>query len=68
MWVYRIVKTDAWFNVYKKLEKDWMMYVWYLWYKNWWVLNKNDSKLFYDKEDALSALAYIKYKDGKDAD
>ena len=60
---YRIVKSDLWFNIYKKLDKNGFMHLWFLWPEFRWILNKNHAKTFYNKEDAESALILSKIKD-----
>ena len=60
---YRIIKSDLWYNIYKKLEKNGYMSLWFLWPENKWVLNKSHAKTFYHREDAESALILSKIKD-----
>ena len=60
---YRIIKTDVWYSLYKKLEKNGYISLWFLWAENKWVLNKDYAKVFYHREDAESALILIKIKD-----
>lgn len=65
---YKIVKSNLGFQIYKKLEKDGFLSIWFLWPENKRILNKSYAKTFYHKEDALSVLQVMKAKDGKDAD
>lgn len=44
-----------------------MIYVWFLWARGR-VLDKTFAKIFYNEEDAISALVINKMRDGKDAD
>lgn len=68
MWEYKIVKSDLWFNIYKKKEKNGLLYIRFLSWDGKRVLNKSYARTFYHREDALSTLATIKYRDGKDTD
>lgn len=65
---YRIVKSNLGFQIYKKIEKNGFLSLWFLGSENKWVLNRNCAKTFYHREDALSVLQIMKAKDGKDAD
>ena len=60
---YRIIKSDLWYNIYKKLEKNGYISLRFLWAWNKWVLNKSHAKTFYHREDAESALILSKIKD-----
>lgn len=62
---YRIVRVDLWWNIYKKREKDWLISVRFLGSQGKRVLNKDMAKIFYHREDAVSALMVIKTKDIK---
>jgi hypothetical protein len=53
------------YNIYKKKEEDWMLYMWFLWPSNKWVVNKDHCKTFYTLDDAISNLSIMKYRDGK---
>lgn len=60
---YRIVRTDLWWNIYRK-KQIWKLFL--LHYLNWklgWSVNKWFAKIFYHKEDAVSALMVIKKRD-----
>ena len=65
---YKIFKTDLWFGIYKKREKDWFISMRFLDWKDKRVLNKSYARTFYHREDAVAALVLMKRKDGKDAD
>lgn len=65
---YKIVKSDLWFNIYKKLEKDWRLSIWFLGWDGKRVLNKDYARTFYHREDAESALVVIRHKDEKKSD
>lgn len=65
---YKIYKTDLGFWIYKKREKDWLISIRFLDWKDKRVLNKNYARTFFHREDAVWALVTIKMKDGKDAD
>ena len=39
----------------------------FLWPDGKWVLDKTYAKTFYTKDDAISNLSLVKYKDGKEA-
>ena len=60
---YRIIKSDLWFNIYKKLEKNGYLSLWFLWPDEKRVLNKDHARTFYHKGDAESALILAKVKD-----
>lgn len=64
---YKITKSTLWRIIYKKRQKDKMIYVWFLWARGR-VLDKTFAKIFYNEEDAISALVINKMRDGKDAD
>lgn len=65
---YKIAKSDLWWIIYRKLEKDWSIFIRFYGWKNNWVLNKSHAKNFYHREDALSNLALVKYKNEKKSD
>lgn len=65
---YKIYKTDLGYGIYKKREKDWFISVWFLDTKGKRCLNKDYARVFFHREDAVSALSIVKVKDGKDAD
>lgn len=65
---YKIFKTDLWFGIYKKLEKDGKLSLWFLGWDNKWTLRKDFSKTFYHRDDAVSALVVIKSKDEQKSD
>ena len=65
---YKIFKTDLGFWIYKKLEKDGRLSLWFLDWNNKWTLRKDFAKTFYHRDDAVSALPLIKMKDAKNAD
>ena len=60
---YRIIKSDLWFNIYKKLEKNGYISLWFLWPDEKRVLNKDHARTFYHRGDAESALILTKVKD-----
>ena len=65
---YKIARCDLWFNIYRKREQNWLISLWFLWPNDKRVLRKEFAKVYYHKEDALSALVIVKRKDEKDAD
>ena len=65
---YKIIRCDLWWNIYKKLEKNGYISLWFLGSQEKRVLNKDNARVFYHREDALSALQIMKAKDGKNAD
>lgn len=67
MWEYRIVRCDLWYNIYKKLEKNGYLSLWFLGWDNKRVLHKDAAKIFYHREDAISALVVIKAKDERES-
>lgn len=68
MWEYKIYKTDLGYWIYKKREKEGRISLWFLGSNDKRVLNKDHSRTFYHREDAMSALVIIKVKDGKNTD
>lgn len=64
---YKIYKTDLWFGIYKKREKNWFISVRFLDWKNKWTLRKEYARTFYSRETALSVLTVMKHKDGKES-
>lgn len=60
---YRIVRCNLWYNIYKKLEKNGYISLWFLGTDDKWVLNKDYAKVFYHRESAESALILAKVKD-----
>ena len=65
---YKIYKTDLWYSIYRKKYKWKLMMMQFLYWNESWGTNKTLAKIFYHKEDALSALTIMKAKDGKDTD
>ena len=65
---YKIFKNDLGFGIYKKLEKDWRLSLWFLDWNNKWTLRKDFAKTFYHRDDAISALVIIKSKDENKSD
>ena len=60
---YRIIRVDLWYNIYKKKEGNWFISVRFLGSQGKWVLNKDMAKIFYHREDAVSALVVAKARD-----
>ena len=65
MWEYKITKSWLWYNIYKKKEIDWLLYVYFLGKEDERRLWKQYARTFYHKEDAMSHLTLARYKDGK---
>ena len=66
---YKIFRTDLGFWIYKKLEREnWTISIWFLDWKDKWVLNRDYARTFYHREDAASALVIMKHKDAKETD
>ena len=65
---YKIFKTDLWFGIYKKLEKEWKLSLWFLSWGGQWTLRKDFAKTFYHRDDAIAALVVIKKKDEQKSD
>ena len=59
---YRLAKNPLGFNVYKRKDEEEYTSIWFLWQQEKRVLNRNQAKLFYNKEDAFSALVLAKFK------
>jgi hypothetical protein len=68
MWNYKITKTELGWIIYRKYEKGWLISIRFLSWDNKWVINKWSARVFYNKEDALSALTIKKIQDGKESD
>ena len=65
---YKIYKNDLWFGIYKKKEEGWLIQIWFLDTKGKWCLNKDYARVFFHREDAVSALSVMRAKDGREAD
>ena len=65
---YKIIKSWLWYNIYKKKEINWLLYVYFLSNNDEWRMWKQYARIFYHKEDAMSHLTLARYKDGKNAD
>ena len=65
---YKIIRTDLWWIIYKKLEKNGYISLRFLGSQGKRVLNKDNAKIFYHRETAVSNLVVMKKKDGKDAE
>lgn len=63
---YKITKSWLWYNIYKKKEINWLLYVYFLGKEDEWRMWKQYAKTFYHKEDAMSHLTLARYKDGKE--
>ena len=68
MWEYKIFKTDLWFWIYKKLEKDGFISIWFLAWDDKRTLRKDYAKTFYHRDDAMAALVIMKHKDERKSD
>lgn len=65
---YKITKSWLWYNIYKKKEINWLLYVYFLSGNDTWRLGKQYARIFYHKEDAISHLTLARFKDGKNSD
>ena len=65
---YKIFKTYLWFWIYKKLEKDGRISLWFLGWDGKRVLRKDFARTFYHREDAVSNLVVMKAKDEQKSD
>jgi hypothetical protein len=65
---YRIVRSDLWWNIYRKKQIGRLMLLQYLNWKWLWAPNKWYAKTFYTRENAVSALVIIKKKDEQKSD
>ena len=59
---YKIIKSDLWYNIYRKKEENGFLFVEFLGANGRWILNRDNAKTFYHKDDALSALVINKSK------
>ena len=59
---YKITKSDLWYNIYRRKEEDGFISIEFLSGRGRRVLNKENAKTFYHKDDALSALVIEKTK------
>ena len=66
MWEYRIYKTDLWWSIYKRKQSWKILLVSYLNWHNTRTPHKTYAKIFYNKEDAISALVIMRKKDGRE--
>ena len=65
---YKIFKTDLWWGIYRKKYVGKIMLLQYLNWHNLRWSNKSNTRTFYNRDDAVSALSIMKIKDGKNAD
>lgn len=65
---YRIYKSDLGYGIYKKLEKDGRLSLWFLGSNEQWTLRKDFAKTFYHRDDAAAALVIMKHKDEQKSD
>ena len=65
---YKLCKTDLWFSIYNKLEKDGRISLWFLGWDGKRVLRKDFARTFYHREDAVSNLVVMKAKDEQKSD
>ena len=68
MWEYKIFKSDLGYGIYKKLEKDGRISLWFLGWDGKRVLRKYFARTFYHREDAVSNLVVMKAKDEQKSD
>ena len=68
MWEYKIYKTDLWWSIYRKKEIWKLFYMQFLNWNNKWTTNKSYARIFYHREQAVSALVIMKAKDEKKSD
>ena len=68
MWEYKIFKSDLGYGIYKKLEKDGRISLWFLGWDGKRVLRKDFARTFYHREDAVSNLVVMKAKDEQKSD
>jgi hypothetical protein len=65
---YRIVRTDLWWNISRKKQMWRLMLLQYLNWKGLRTPNKWLARIFYHREDAVSALMVMKKKDEQKSD
>ena len=65
---YKIYKTDLGWSIYRKKHIGKMIMVQFLNWHDMWTPNKILARIFYNEEDAISALSIMKIKDGKKSD
>lgn len=58
---YKITKSNLWYNVYRKKEEDWFIYLEWL-QKNTYTLNRDYARVFYTIEDAVNNLLIARRK------
>ena len=58
---YKITKTDLGWNIYRKKEEDWLLYLERLTSKGY-TMNKDYAKVFYNKESVISAFIIARRK------
>lgn len=59
---YKIVKCDLWWNIYRRREVWKMINMEFLNGNGKWTTNKSFARIFYHREDAVSALVVMKMK------
>lgn len=62
---YRIFKTDLWWSIYRKKQVGKLLFMQFLTWKNGWSLNKSYARIFYQRDEAVSAMVTIKVRDKK---
>ena len=68
MWEYKIYKTDLGWSIYRKKEIWKLFYMQFLNWHNNWTTNKSYARIFYHREQAVSALVIVKSKYEKESD
>lgn len=62
-WEYRIVTSPLWYNIYRKNKLDDKRFnLEFLWANLKRIKDKDFAKVFYHKDDAVSALSVIKMR------
>lgn len=52
---YKITKCNLWYNVYRRKEEDWMIYLEWL-QRDSYTLNREHARVFYTIDDATNHL------------
>jgi len=66
MWEYKIYKTNLGYWIYRKKYVGSILLVQFLHANDLRGVHKSTARIFYNKDDALSALTLMKVKDGKE--
>ena len=58
---YKITRCNLWYNVYRRKEEDWMIYLEWL-QRDTYTLNREHARVFYTIDDATNHLIMARRK------